>query len=143
MVLDFLSGNLEAVVLILLAVVGFTVSWYIRHKTSHQEKLVCVIGEDCDKVVNSKYGKTFGIDNTIGGMLYYSYVFFISLAQFVLPVALFAQNWVLWVKLITSGAAGLFSLYLIGVQVFVLKEYCEYCLVSGGVSFLIFLAVLF
>ena len=37
--------------------------------------MYCVIGENCDAVVKSTYVKTFGIENTIPGMLYYALIF--------------------------------------------------------------------
>lgn len=126
--------------ILILALAGFAVSFNINRKKSNKEKLVCLIGEDCDKVVHSRYATTFGVDNQIFGMIFY------------LGVAIFAVTlitglvWpsvmILLFKLATIGAA-LFSIYLIGIQAFVLKEWCEWCLVSALLSFLICLINIF
>jgi len=39
---------------------------------------------------------------------------------------------------IASGGAATYSFVLILIQTFILKEWCEYCLVSAGVSIIIF-----
>ena len=62
--------------LLILSVVGFAVSFYIYYTKKYDKNMYCIIGQDCDAVVKSKYGKTFGIENTIPGMIYYVLVFF-------------------------------------------------------------------
>ena len=131
----------EHILLLALSEIGFAVSWFVWSKKSKHEKLVCVIGKDCDKVIRSKYGDTFGFDNTLLGMLYFAFVFVASVIQFFYldfyDLLLFS-----WGRLIISGLAALFSAYLILIQIFVLKEYCEYCLATGALSIAIFLVVL-
>ena len=124
--------------LLVLAIAGFILSYYIYYKKNKHQELVCVIGEDCDKVVNSKYGTTFGIDNTIAGMLYYA---FVALGAILIlsGVNILAGFFVLDVLIIAGLLASLFSIYLIGVQLFILKEWCEYCLGTSVITILIFL----
>ena len=124
--------------LLILAIAGFVLSYYIYYKKNKHQELVCVIGEDCDKVVNSKYGTTFGIDNTIAGMLYYA---FVALGAILIlsGVNILAGFFVLDVLIIAGLFASLFSIYLIGVQLFILKEWCEYCLGTSVITILIFL----
>ena len=61
--------------LILLSLIGFSVSFYIYYSKKYNKRLYCPIGHSCDVVVKSKYGKTFGIENTIPGMAYYALIF--------------------------------------------------------------------
>lgn len=126
--------------ILILALAGFAVSFNINRKKSNKEKLVCLIGEDCDKVVHSRYATTFGVDNQIFGMIYY-----FSIAVFAATLIgglVWPSLIILLFKLATIGAA-LFSIYLISVQAFILKEWCEWCLVSAFLSFFICLANFF
>src|SRR3989338_1610771 len=68
--------------LIILSVIGFAVSFYIYYSKKYDKPMYCVIGENCDEVVKSKYGKTFGIENTVPGMLYYAIVLIYGILLF-------------------------------------------------------------
>jgi len=125
---------------LILAFVGFILAYYIWKKKSGKEKLVCIIGKDCDKVIGSKYARTLGIDNTILGTVYFAFVFILSLIYLVFPFAS-EINFLSIGSLIITGAAALFSFYLAIVQVFILKELCEYCLASSFLSVLIFVVL--
>ena len=65
--------------LVILSLVGFVVSFYIYYTKTYNKKLHCIFGENCDAVVKSRYGKTFGIENTVPGMIYYALVFLYGL----------------------------------------------------------------
>ena len=132
---------MEHLFLLPLSILGFAISWWIWYKKGRKQKLVCVIGEDCDKVIRSKYAVTFGIENTILGMLYYVFVFVVSLGHIYAPAFVVLSS-VFLIKIIISGAAALFSVYLVYIQLAVLKEWCEYCLASAAVTLAIFLVVL-
>ena len=132
---------MEHIWLLILAAIGFSISGYIWYTKSRKLKMVCLRGEDCDRVVSSEYGKLLGIDITIPGMLYYGLVFTASLLEVFIP-GFFALTLVVWGKLIISGGAALFSVYLTFVQFAILKEWCEYCLTSAALSIAIFIVVL-
>ena len=127
--------------LIILGLVGFIISYYILYKKKRNEKLVCIIGENCDKVIRSKYANTFGFDNTMAGMGYYGLVAVTGIAEFIMPDLFFLKQ-VILSKIIISGAAALFSIYLIFIQAFVLKEWCEYCLATSAISIAVFLVII-
>jgi uncharacterized membrane protein len=57
--------------LTILAVVGLLDSWYIFYKKQKNEKLVCLVGQDCNEVVNSKYSHIYGIPNEVLGIIFY------------------------------------------------------------------------
>ncbi len=126
---------------LILSIIGFGLAYYIWNKKSKKEKLVCVIGEDCSKVVESRYGKTFGIDNSILGMLYYFFVMVAILFALFLPmiltIPLFVKGFIL-----IAGLSGLFSLYLTFVQIVFLKEFCEYCLANTLITILVFVMII-
>ena len=66
---------MKNIILIILSLVGFAVSYYIFYSKKYNKPLYCPIGENCDDVVRSRYGRTFGIENTIPGMAYFAVIF--------------------------------------------------------------------
>ena len=74
---------MNPIYLVILSLIGFAVSFYIYYTKKYDKKLHCVIGENCDAVVKSRYGKTFGIENTVPGMLYFLMIFAYGLALFI------------------------------------------------------------
>ena len=129
--------------LMTLSVVGFSVSFYIYYTKKHDMVMHCIIGKNCDAVVKSRYGKTFGIENTVPGMIYYSLVFLYGIALFLnLNQNLFKENIIYYLLVIASIGSVLFSIYLTIVQAFVLKKWCEYCIVSSIASLLILIALI-
>src|SRR3989338_4426710 len=127
--------------LIILSVMGFVVSFYIYYSKKYDKQMYCVIGEDCDAVVKSKYGKTFGIENTIPGMFYYVLIFFYGILL-LLNRNVFKGDVVYYSIVSASIGSVMFSIYLTGVQAFILKKWCEYCIVSSIASVLILAALL-
>ena len=127
--------------LVILPAVGFSVSFYIYYTKKHDIEMHCIIGENCDAVVKSRYGKTFGIENTVPGMAYYALVFFYGIALF-LNQNLFKEKIIYYFLVIASIGSVLFSAYLAAVQAFVLKKWCEYCIVSSIASLLILIALM-
>lgn len=125
---------MKEIALMIFAFIGFAVSAYIFYSKKYDKPLYCFSKADCDAVVRSKYGKTFGVENTIPGMLYYAiifaYGFFLNRNVFIaLPVYYFIVG--------ISVASVLFSLYLAYVQKFILKKWCMYCIISTIASIMI------
>ena len=126
--------------LIILSIVGFLVSFYIYYTKKYNKNLYCIIGEDCDAVVRSRYGKTFGVENTLPGMMYYLVIFIYGIALF-FNQNIFKASIVYYLVVGASIASVLFSIYLIAVQAFVLKKWCEYCIVSSIASLIILIVL--
>jgi uncharacterized membrane protein len=135
------TGIYAQAIFFVLGLFGFWVARHIyKHKRSKDEPLVCMVGFDCHAVVHSDYSKFFGIPVEILGMLYYAivslfYLYFMAM-QFSMP-----ENIVSFLVLI-SFTAFMFSLYLISVQIFILKKGCSWCIVSAIISMCIFLLTL-
>ena len=125
---------MKNIILIILSLVGFAVSYYIFYSKKYNKPLYCPIGETCDDVVRSRYGRTFGIENTIPGMAYYAVIFAYALF---LNRNLFKQDIVYYSIVGISFASVAFSLYLAYVQKFILKKWCYYCIISTISSILI------
>jgi len=123
------------IIVLVLAFLGFCISWYIYYKKNKQEKMVCYLGEDCDKVISSKYNKLFGFSNEILGMLYY---IFVAVLVVLLIYGVESILISLYLVLVLAGiGAVLFSIYLTYIQIYVIREWCEYCVASAAVSVLI------
>lgn len=129
------------ITIIILALVGLAVSYYIFSHNKSEKQLACPIKDhNCGEVVNSKYNKTFGIKNEIAGMFYYILVAIIYLLSLFFPI-FDSRIFKLILEIIITGAA-LFSVYLIFVQKYFLKQYCAWCLASAVVSLIIFILAL-
>ena len=123
----------------LLAIIGFLLSWFIFSKKKRNKKLVCFIGKDCNKVLYSKYSKLFfGISNEALGMVYYGVVVLFAVLFFFGIEQISALSLIPFLLIIT-GAASVFSIVLIYLQAFVIREWCEYCLMSAGINIVIFI----
>lgn len=123
----------------LLAIIGFLLSWFIFSKKKRNKKLVCFIGKDCNKVLYSKYSKLFfGISNEALGMVYYGVVVLFAILFF-LEIGQIGALSLMPLLLIITGVASVFSLVLIYLQAFVIREWCEYCLMSAGINIVIFI----
>ena len=132
---------MKEIFLIALSLIGFAVSFYIYHTKKYNRKMYCIIGENCDEVVKSRYGKTLGMENTVPGMLYFTIIFIYGILLFS-NGNIFKGN-IIYYFVVSAGIASvLFSIYLTGVQAFVLRKWCEYCVVSSIASVLILIALL-
>lgn len=133
-------GIIFYTLIVFVSFAGFLLSFYIRHKKQSHEILVCPIGSDCDAVIHSEYSFFLGMPVEMLGLFYYavmgsSYGIFLIQPGLVSPLVLF-------LVLILSAFAFLFSLYLTSIQAFVLKQWCTWCLTSAGFCLIIFISAL-
>lgn len=125
--------------LIILGFIGLINSIYLFWHSFKKQPLVCPINKyDCNVVVQSKYNSIFGIKNEILGIVFYLFVIISALIIFYTPSFVIK----IFLTIVTFFALG-FSVYLLYVQKYLLKNYCFYCIISALVSFLIFLNSLF
>lgn len=142
--MPFPNDTLIQIAIPILGICGFLVAKHIRNHKIKSTPLVCPINFDCNTVVNSDYSKFFGVPVEIFGMFYYAtislaYFFFIFVAN--IPKALQAD--LVAILIAMSLAAFLFSMYLIGVQIFILKKGCSWCIVSASICLVIFVLTIF
>ena len=131
---------MRSLLLIVLSLIGIVVSYYIYYSKKHNKKLYCPIGHDCDAVVKGKYGKTFGIENTVPGIAFFGIILVYGMIL-IFDRNVFKGSMLYYFIVSASIASVLFSLYLTGVQAFILRKWCDYCIASTITSILI-LAVL-
>ena len=98
-----------------------------------------MFGKDCGKVINSKFSRQLGISNEVVGLLYYTAVFISTLILVAIPTLVTIP--VLWIQFLGIATAALFSLYLIFLQLVIIKELCEYCLIVNVTNILLFFAL--
>ncbi|MDP3901002.1 MAG: vitamin K epoxide reductase family protein [bacterium] len=122
--------------LITLALIGLADSSYILYTKTKGKKLVCLIGKDCDKVVKSKYSHIFKVPNEVLGILFYLSVFGFILLTF-LNIGSFLGLSILSLFQAIVFLALLSSAFLTGIQIFKLKELCEYCLATAAINLFI------
>lgn len=123
--------------LIILAILGLLDSLYIFYKKQRKEKLVCFVGQDCNEVVNSQYSRIFKVPNEVLGIFFYLLVLGFAILVVLGTTELFGFSILLAIHAV-AFVAFLLSVYLTAIQMFVLKTWCEYCLVAVFANFGIF-----
>ncbi|MEK6900591.1 MAG: vitamin K epoxide reductase family protein [Nanoarchaeota archaeon] len=121
---------------ITLAIGGISVAGYLTWKHYHNtaKRLVCPLDHDCSKVTESEWSKIFLVRNEILGALFY-----ISMLVAGILAAFTADSTILFLLIkIAAGSGLLFSMFLIWVQVYKIKDYCFYCLLSALITLLLF-----
>lgn len=119
-----------------LAITGIAVAGYLvwKHYRNTTKPLVCPLDHDCSKVTESKWSTVFFVRNEVLGLLFYVSMLAAGAVVFLMPQ--FSLVFSL-IKLAT-GAGLLFSLFLLWVQVYKIKDYCFYCLLSALITLLLF-----
>jgi len=122
-----------------LAAIGISETVYLIRQRRAQKRPVCVIGQSCHQVLESKYNKLFGISNDAAGLAFY---IIISIVTAFLVIGI--EPMLIWEKLakilILGGA--LISLYFIYLQWQVIMYWCFWCVMSAITIFLMALIVL-
>ncbi|HIG92862.1 MAG: vitamin K epoxide reductase [archaeon GW2011_AR9] len=117
-----------------LTIGGMVDSSYLIWKHRQKKPLVCPLEHKCDVVTESKWSHLFYFRNETLGFLFYLSLFLGALLFLFIPA--WQANFLLLFLLATSGGV-LFSLFLIYLQIYVIKDYCFYCLISAGITFLL------
>jgi len=127
-------------ILVVLAILGMIDSLYIYHKNKQVAPMTCPLNSDCNAVLKSKWNKFLGVKNEIWGFLYFLFIFCVSIF-YILNLFSFINFDIIIFSVVTFGF--LYSLFLIYVQIFKIKEYCLYCLYSAGINLLMFLFTIY
>jgi len=121
-----------------IALIGFIDALYLTINHYSNSIPPCFIAQGCDVVTTSQYAKLLGIPIALLGTLYYLFIF--SLGIYYLDKKSLA---ILGILPAITAVGFVFSLYLIYLQLFVIKALCIYCLFSAGSSTSLFLISLF
>jgi uncharacterized membrane protein len=124
--------------IVILSVIGLgTATYSFFHNQGFAPGEFCAIGEtfDCDVVNKGPYSKLFGIPVSLVGILGYA---FLGAAAFLKLRD--EKDKMLTIFLVSASTIGFgFTLYLSGLEAFVLHTWCLLCLTSQGIMAMIFL----
>jgi len=122
----------EALIFIL-STLGISETVYLIKKRLRSEKPVCLIGEDCAKVLTSPHSKMFIVSNDILGLLFYIAC---SLAASFLVIGVAPLPlWDIIIKILVF-LGSLLSIFLVYLQLKVIKAWCFWCLMSAIIVWL-------
>lgn len=119
-----------------LAILGLVDTGYLAFRHTRKKPLVCPLDHDCSKVTESKWSNVLGVRNEYLGILFYAGMAIGMLGALILPAW---QPLLILLLFVGAGIGVLYSLFLVAVQFVVIKDYCFYCLVSAGITFLLLL----
>src|SRR3989338_7501408 len=127
--MQFPDDTLIRIIIFVLGLCGFWVARRIHKHKKANKILVCPVGFDCHAVIHINYSEFMHVPLEIFGMIYYAFLSIFYLFS-------------IFLVLITFGAF-LFSIYLLWVQIFILKKGCSWCIVSAVICLCIFLFSIF
>ncbi len=119
--------------IILLGSIGLLISGYIAITHARNKKVICPINStSCNAVLDSEWSNMLGIKNEIFGILYY--------LSIIVGVLLINQgySYLLIVMKATATLSALYSVFLLLIQVRIIKEFCFYCLCTTIINIGIF-----
>ena len=115
----------------LLSLVGFCIALYLWfYKIGIIGKLQCGSGS-CEYVQTSRYGVLFGLPVAFYGVFGYAIIFAVAIAG--MQPSQLARRWPTTALALLSTVGFLFTLYLTGIELFVLHAICRWCVGSGVV----------
>ena len=115
----------------IVSLAGLADAAYLSVQALTGETLSCGGSPDCFRVLGSAYAKVGGVPVALLGALAYFTVFaFATFAAFG-----YARARMFLIPII--GAMFLATLWFLYVQAFVLHAYCQYCLFSAAITFLL------
>lgn len=119
-------------IILILALIGIGESLYLNQSHRKKKALVCVIGNDCAKVWESPYSKTFGVSNEILGIIFYATMAVIE------GTLLLGDNFMFMILgeylLLVGGF--IMSCYFLYIQWHVIRAWCFWCTSSAVIVFI-------
>jgi uncharacterized membrane protein len=112
----------------LLSLVGLVDALYLTIEHVTGQSVQCTIISGCSEVLSSSYAVVAGVPLAALGAAAYFSVF--SLAT----LAAFGYAFAKTLLLPLVGAMFFVSLYLVYLQAFVIREFCQYCLLSAAIT---------
>ena len=127
--------------LMALSLLGLFDSIYLLWEyTSPAHPMVCMGGGGCDAVRASAYSHIGGLPVPLFGAFMYGFLVLLLFLYPLLPTAFVRLTQ--FIVVLISGAGFLFSVYLTGIEAFVLHSWCVWCVLSALLVTGIFLLAL-
>jgi uncharacterized membrane protein len=130
---------MHLIIAFIVCIAGILISSYIFIQKSRHQKLACPRDNPCDLVLHSRFGKTLGVPNELLGILYFGSTTFLLYGYVTLPVLYVSA--ILYILFFTLSIGGLFSIYLVSLQAFVIKRWCAWCLGVAAANFVLIASV--
>ena len=112
-----------------LAVAGLADATYLTASHLSGETVTCLASTRCSEVLTSKYATFAGVPLALVGAIGYFIVFAAA------TLAAFGMENARRVLTIMIGVMFVGTLWLLYLQAFVIKAYCDYCLLSAAITF--------
>jgi uncharacterized membrane protein len=124
------------IALVALAIIGLLVSIYMTIYKITSNDSMCIGSKDCSVVNQSRYAEIYGIPVAVFGILGYTAILAVLLLE--RNPGFFKQNGtMLLFGLSLTGF--LFTLYLIFLEIAIIKAYCPFCITSQAAMTIIFI----
>lgn len=127
-----------ALVILFIALIGFADSAFLAFKHFQNVVPPCTLTSGCEAVLTSQYSELAGIPVALLGALYYLAIL-IGLFTYIESKNTKVLKW----TLVMTIFGFVFSVWLVILQVFIIKSLCMYCLISALTSTLLFLASIY
>jgi len=128
------SQTLLLVLILGIAFLGLTNSWYLATIEVSGDPLICNVLDGCNLVAESPYSKLFGIPLSFFGVAFY----FLTIASAFGYLILRHRALRAAIGIVTA-AGFLASLWFVYLQVFMIKALCEYCITSAVLATILLL----
>ena len=124
-----MKKNLTIWAILALSIIGFIDSVYLALKTLFGSPITCSAFGGCDVVAQSEYSAMLGVPLSMFGVLFYA-------AVIVVMTYYLQRGKARALELILYGLlfGGLFSLYLLALQAFVIEAWCLYCVIADTIG---------
>lgn len=113
--------------------IGFVDATYLTIQHYRGASLDCYLLSGCEEVTTSRYAKIGSISIALLGALYYLSVILLSGAYLDTK-----RNWLLTIISSLTTVGFLVSIFLVYLQIFVIRALCSYCLLSAFVASVLF-----
>ncbi|HXG84725.1 MAG TPA: vitamin K epoxide reductase family protein [Pyrinomonadaceae bacterium] len=126
------NDNAVAKIRFLAAVValfGVADAVYLTVKHYTGEKVPCSVLEGCEQVLTSAYAEIAGVPLAAFGALAYFTAFSLAI------LAAFGNRSMWKIFGVQVALMAIFTAWLVYLQAFVIEAFCQFCLVSAGITF--------
>ncbi|MBU2566029.1 vitamin K epoxide reductase family protein [Patescibacteria group bacterium] len=123
------------------ALLGVLASAYLFYTYATSSDIKCGILHGCELVRVSKWATFFGIPTPTFGLIFYFSIIAVLIFRAYVPE--YRPKILNYTQKILGVVGFTESLYLFGIQSFVIKSYCTWCLISALAASLVFILVWF
>lgn len=141
MTLSTSKSNREKTIIWIAALIGLLISGYLTYVKLFDALIYCTPGlGDCASVNSSQWSSLWGIPVAIFGFLSYLAILFLV---FLGPKIALIRKYSTLLVFGISFFGFLYSLYLTALEFFVIKAFCQWCIISALCMTAIFIASIF